>query len=222
MKNKELYRKATQTALDNAFDLFEECGILYDKGKYPRSFVLCLLTLEEVTKSFIYRCVSVGLIDGEKVSEVIRDHREKLINAGHLMLESILNMDHLEKIKDAIKHDSGIKDHREHIFLDVLTKSGLEAADVTIETLSEAQERKNDSIYVDVRDGEIIIPKDVITKEKCHMTISNTGKLLSQIPYLVQANDKEFVKISNTTLWSTVEGIKKEIQIRVKKKKKKK
>ena len=219
MKNKELYRVATQTALDNAFDIFEEAALLYDKEKYPRAFALCMLSLEELTKSFIYRCVSVGLIEEKGINIILRDHTEKIINSGHLMTFTILFVKHSDELNKAIEHDRKHEDHKDHIYTQVLGMRGLESANEVIETLKDAQEIKLDTIYVDVRRGKIINPKEVITKSKIHKAFSNAGLVLGLMKPLLESNDDQFTTDTTNFLSPTVEGIKMDIKNRLAKKK---
>jgi len=218
VKNKELYRKATQTALDNAFDIFEDAALLYDKEKYPRAFALCMLSLEELTKSFIYRCISVGLIEEEGINTILRDHTEKIINSGHLMTFTILFVKHSDELNKALEHDRKHDDHKDHIYNQVLGMRGFESANEVIETLKDAQKIKLDTIYVDVRGGKIIAPQDTIDKPKTHRAFSNAGMVLGLMKPLLESNDDQFTTDTKQFLSTTVEGIKMDIESKLNKK----
>ena len=64
-KNKKgaLYKQASKVALDNSQKIFEEAKILYDKEHYARGLALGITSLEESSKAFLFRFVSLVLLN---------------------------------------------------------------------------------------------------------------------------------------------------------------
>lgn len=212
MTDKKLYHEAAQTALNNTMEIFEESSLLHDHRKYPRAFALCMLSLEELTKSFVYRCISTGLLDEKGIRKILVNHPEKITHSGHLMAFAIMFVNHSDELTKAIDHDKKIKDHDKHIYPSILSIKGLESAEQVIETLQNAHPKKLDAIYVDVRENNIINPKKIIDKKICDKVFSNAGIVLGFMNFFIsKSTDEQFVKYTNYFLKDILKDIKMEV-----------
>lgn len=67
-----------KASLDNAGNLLDEAAILFEKGKWARSYFLAFTGLEEVAKSQIAADVFTALIEESEFWDVFRDHKKKI------------------------------------------------------------------------------------------------------------------------------------------------
>lgn len=204
---KELFKKASHIALDNAVELFEDAAILFELKRYPRAFSLGILTCEEMAKTFIYQCVALEILQEDEINKLVKVHEEKILKSGHLMTLAILFSDHMDEIVKAINHDNDKPDHKDHIFNDVMNKYGMHSAAIVVKNLINAQSLKLDSLYVHVRENKIINPKDVADEKKCEELFTIIGKTMSLLKYLKDKDDV-FVLYTEKFLKGTINEIK--------------
>ncbi|TLX66254.1 MAG: AbiV family abortive infection protein, partial [Thaumarchaeota archaeon] len=57
-KKEQLYKQASEIALDNSQKMYDEAMILYDREHYARGFALGIISLEESAKAFLFRLIS--------------------------------------------------------------------------------------------------------------------------------------------------------------------
>ena len=74
----KLFEDGAKAAYRNSLGLLEEANILYTNSKYARTYALCVLSAEEFVKSFLYKCISVGIITDPEFKKDIRNHEEKM------------------------------------------------------------------------------------------------------------------------------------------------
>lgn len=216
-KLRRLYREASEKAIDNSVDLYHEASRLHEDGHYPRAFTLCIFSLEEFTKAFMYRCISVGILEERGVQKVIGHHPIKIQTSAHLIRWAIYLLDYLDKIQKSIEKDKQHKDHGKHTYPEVNTKALFESAEEAIATLFGREMARNNSIYVDVVEGKIIEPKNFLEEERCTKAIVNTKKVLTAHTKMVLESDEFFTKTVNDFLYLLIRDIKLEIKKRMKK-----
>lgn len=79
MNNEKLdYLKVYQAAHGNAVDLLSEAKILFEKEKYPRAYFLAFTALEEISKSQQAADVFTGFSKEEDFLKLFRNHTEKI------------------------------------------------------------------------------------------------------------------------------------------------
>src|SRR5215204_5556978 len=100
-----VYEKAAKAAYGNCLQLLNDANLLFNNSRFARGYALSILCLEEFAKSFLYKCVSVGLITDNEFDKDIRKHDEKLYHALHIMLLSYALGYREQKLLDAIEHD---------------------------------------------------------------------------------------------------------------------
>jgi AbiV family abortive infection protein len=131
---------------NNAESLYKEAKLLLDNGFFARAFLLSHFTCEELGKipivvGAIGRLLKNETVDWKKVLKRFRDHQAKI--------------------------DSD--DFHHYVFgieLDLLRNSDLKWLEAASLASKDRVEQKNNSTYVDVRDGKVISPLEQITKEQ--------------------------------------------------------
>ena len=161
---KELYKEASKIALDNSQKMYNEAKILYDKEHYARGLALGITSLEESAKAFLFRLISLNLYDEQKTMKFVHDHEDKLQQSSQILSFSVKLM---ELIIDLVimAHKNGvIKGDINEIPKNY--KKNLAGWGVLAKHTAKTHDMKLDSFYVDVREGKIINPNDMINKEE--------------------------------------------------------
>jgi AbiV family abortive infection protein len=83
---KEIYEAAAKAAYTNCLELLQEANILYAHSKFPRAYALCILSTEELAKSYFYECLSVGVNPTNESSKGLGNHDRKIFRAVNLLL----------------------------------------------------------------------------------------------------------------------------------------
>lgn len=215
-ERRTLFKKATDVALQNAEDLFEESLLLFENKFYPRAFSLGILTCEEMAKAFLYRCVSLEILQEDEISKLVKEHEEKIRQSGDLMALAWLFSEHLDEINKAIEHDKNYPDHKDHIFNDVLGKLIPDSARIVVKNILKAQNLKLDSLYVHVQENNIINPRDVIGRKKCDELFSLIGRTIGMLNFL-KKDDEIFAGMTQKFLKGMIDEIKETAKNRKKK-----
>jgi AbiV family abortive infection protein len=79
---KEIYEAAAEATYKNCLELLDETNILYLHSKFSRAYALCILSVEEFSKSYHYKCLSVGVNSNMRTN----NHEEKISRAIRLLL----------------------------------------------------------------------------------------------------------------------------------------
>jgi len=160
----ELYERAARAAYDNSKSLLYEGKLLARSWKFARAYALCVLSSEEFCKAVLYKCVSAKLVGKHKVREIARIHSEKIERFIHIVVSPYIIAHHPEYL-EALHQDSKEPDHAKHVFPDVASKIALDTPRLIGRMMAifrHAEERKLDALYVEVRGGRLVIPKDAI------------------------------------------------------------
>ena len=116
------YEEGTQAAYKSSQSLLEEANIMFSSSKFARAYALGVLSAEELAKSFIYKCISVGLITDPDFRRDIRNHQEKIFHVIHILLfPSILRVRY-KKFLEAGEHDKYEVDHSKHLGLEAFKR----------------------------------------------------------------------------------------------------
>lgn len=162
---KELYERAARAAYENSKSLLYEARLLAESSKFSRAYALCVLSTEEFCKAFLYKSVSAGLIGNRKVSKIVLIHSEKIERFIHIIVAPFVISQHWQEFYGAIQHDKNEPDHANHIFpkaVDEIGKDVPHLVEILMAIFKHAHKRKLDSLYVEVRGKELIIPKEKV------------------------------------------------------------
>ena len=163
-KKEELYKKASKIALDNSQKMYDEAKILHNKEHYARGLALGITSLEESAKAFLFRLISLNLYDEHKTMKFVHDHEDKLQQSSQILSFSTKLIGF---IFDSIiwAHKTGlIKGNINEIPKNY--KQNLAGWEEVAKHIAKTHHLKLDSFYVDVREGKVINPNDIITKEE--------------------------------------------------------
>lgn len=191
MRKNQLFLKSSKTALNNSTRLYQESKLLLDNDHLARGFSLCVLTIEELAKAFLYRCVSVNLIDESKTRKFVKDHKKKITQSALILTFAVFITEHLVDLVNALKHDKTKPDHKDHTYPTELTKAGFSSIKKIIEALSGTHETRLDCLYVDIREDKIIDPNQLIDKKKAFDIFSTCEILLDVVKAFVEFDDKQ-------------------------------
>ena len=143
---------------NNAENLYKEAKLLYKNKMYARAYLLSHLACEELGKIPIVVGVIGQLIKGEeidwkKVYRRFRSHKEKVISENHHHYVFGIELDLL--------NDSDVK------WLEEQNQKSLSKVGM-----------KNSSTYVDVENGNVLLPHEKISKEDAKVMIEMSLKCL--------------------------------------------
>ena len=179
---KKVYEDAAFAAYKNSLDLKTEAKLLFDNSYYSRAYALAVLSFEEFSKAFLYKCISAGLIEDRDFNRDIRNHEEKLFHVVHLLLMHYISFAKNEKLFKAIEHDKNEKDHSKHIAVEALKKSFTadpeeekELMDKYLRIFNDIHNVKLKALYVDIQKDKVILPNEVIDKERSYEIIDLLG-----------------------------------------------
>jgi len=189
----QTYILASKTAFDNAVKLLEESKILQSANHNARSYALSILSMEEISKTLLYRCVSVGLFEEQKIRKFIFDHQNKIQHSRRVMIIWSMIADHSKEIIQALEHDE-TKEHKDHIAADVYITAAKKAIKSLKNPFSNAHFTKLEAIYVDVKEGKVLDPNVRIEESKAIESISIIEKILPFLKATIDLNNDDFVK----------------------------
>jgi AbiV family abortive infection protein len=196
-----VYEKAAKAAYENCLQLLDEANLLYNNSRFPRAYVLSILCLEEFAKSFLYKCVSVGLITDKDFDVDIKKHEEKLYHAVHIMLFPYAMGYRQQKFNEAIENDKHEKDHSKHVSLEAFerlynifkyTDDIPEMTESVNEIFKDAHLLKLKGLYVDIQRNNIIIPQDIIDSNKCKRVLEFLNRCANGFDTILGSNDDHF------------------------------
>ncbi len=163
---------------------------MIDVNHFARGFALCVLSLEESSKAFLFRYISLNLHDEDKTRRLIRDHEKKLYQSEAILSFSFkMAQFFFEFIEIILK---GSKDKQQlNNFTNRFDKDAFELLKDGIEnTLKQLHRKKLDSLYVDIRDGKIIDPNQLLTNKQVKQVL-DLAKVHSEIiTNVVMAKDE--------------------------------
>ncbi|WP_165775225.1 AbiV family abortive infection protein [Nitrosotalea sinensis] len=158
-----MYFKASKLALDNSRLICDEAQFLIDKNHYARGFALSIISLEESAKSFLLRLISLDLVYEDKTMKFVRNHESKLQQSSQILslspklIQAFVGLAQMAQDAGYIKTEIEIpKNYHEKI---------KQLEEIT-QMVAKYHNKKNDSLYVDVREGRIINPNEITKKEQ--------------------------------------------------------
>ena len=145
-----------EKSLSNAKELIEEGDFLFKENRYSRAYCLYQLATEEIGKSRLLFALIMNRqlgedIDYKQINKEFTHHQTKSKSALTFEMMAFLVMFSSEKDKSA--------EERKNNFLDAMERVQTEN-DVNV-----LNNNKNYSLYIGIKDGKFVEPKDVITKE---------------------------------------------------------
>ena len=194
---KELYDEAALSAYENSLDLLQEAEILHSSFKYARTYALCVLAAEEFSKSFLYKCQSVGLISDKGFMEDLRKHDEKIFHGVHLLISVYHMANYGREIREAISHDKSEMDHSKHLTRMALRDSFVKLMknENIIKIFKAASTWKTYSFYVDIQDSRVLIPSERISAEMAKEILDILKSYLPGFEIILGSDDDRFKEI---------------------------
>ncbi len=174
-----VYERAAWASYENCLDLLDDANILVERSKFPRAYALTILAAEEFCKSYLYKCLSAGLTGKGKIKKIVPYHDEKIFRFIHLMVNPTTMAIHHSEIEEAMTHDKDEPDHSKHLYLEVMKRVHLESLGIVrwlTSTFKHAEILKLRALYVDLRRGNVLVPKDAVqvaTVKKVHKFVAN-------------------------------------------------
>ncbi len=208
----KIYEEGTHAAYKNSLSLLEEANIMFNNSKFARAYALGVLSAEEFAKSFIYKCISVGLIKHDFRRDIIK-HQEKIFHIIHILLMPRLLHVRYKKFLDACDHDKHEKDHSKHLGFEAFKRiykfwEYTEDQDETLRQLrifEHADNLKLKALYVDIVGNNVILPDDVIGMEKGKEIIDFLNTHAHGFEIILNESDehfKEVVKLLDPQIYS--------------------
>lgn len=194
---KEIYEVAAKAAYTNCLELLDEANILYSHSKFPRAYALCILSTEELAKSYFYKCLSTGMNPNNESSRGLTNHDKKIFRAFNLLLNVYIFSQCGTDIFNAIQHDKQQSDHQNPLAPSVIKESvirGMKSEPVTRIFLG-AQDRKLKALYVDVLDGHLSVPSEVIGVKQCKEILDFMNESFHGFDIMWKCDDETFRKI---------------------------
>lgn len=194
---KELYEEAALSAYDNSLDLLQEAEILHNNSKYARTYALCVLAAEEFSKSFLYKCQSVGLISDKDFMKDLRKHHEKIFHSIHLLISAYHIANYGREIDDAISRDKSETDHSKHLYPLALMDSIVKTMkkENIIKIFKAASTRKIYSFYVDIQDSKVLVPSKCISAKMAREILEILKSYLPGFEVILGSDDEGFKEI---------------------------
>lgn len=194
-KKQDLYLKASKLALDNSRLIYDEAKLLVDENHYARGFALCVISLEESAKSFLLRLVSLDLVYEYKTLKFVRIHENKLQQSSQILslssklIEAIIGL--VEMAQKAGYRETELSLPKDY-------KEKLEQIRKLAEMIAKYHNKKNDSLYVDVREGKIINPNDIVKKELVLAMLEMANMQIGMVEIGLKLDNSQFL-----TIWKT-------------------
>lgn len=201
----EITKDVVKETIVNAKELLEEAEILFEKGKYPRTYVLAVLSAEEFSKAFLYRAVLAGIINYERISKDLLNHDKKLYHEIHVISGMYAYLVMRDRLLESLEHDKG-KPHSEHEFLNEMShglyhvlldeKHPLHKEFTRIlDSLKGAHQKKKKALYVEINDHIISRPKDAVTQEEAKYLIELLNNQSPHFSTIIDFDDERFAKM---------------------------
>jgi AbiV family abortive infection protein len=155
------FREAFEHCKWNIEQYIKDIKLLMEKGSYGHAYALSVICQEELEKLWTYYFVSIGAITKEsyenKFQTPLSDHIYKL--KGQLLSRKNRQIAEevflkLKKERDLLSDDEILK------LLEKIPRLLLKYYDANF-LAENIQFRKEKALYVDVRDGKVIGPKDI-------------------------------------------------------------
>jgi len=194
-KKRELFFKASKLALDNSRSIFDEAQLLIDMHHYARGFALSIMSLEESAKSFLLRLISLDFVYEDKTMKFVRNHEKKLQQSSQILsltprlVELIIEIAKMAKESGTLESEIEIpKDYKEK----------LRELDESTQRVAKYHSKKIDSLYVDVREGRIINPSEIIKKESATSMSELAGMQIGLVEIALRLDDSKCKEIWKT------------------------
>ena len=97
-----IYKEAAVKSYENALDLQKDAKLLYNKKRFARAYSLSVLSIEELSKAYLYKGISERRIDEKQVKKfkkAILNHSLKLGMFSLLLGYSQLSSDTVTYLK---------------------------------------------------------------------------------------------------------------------------
>ncbi|MDK1289769.1 AbiV family abortive infection protein [Pseudoalteromonas umbrosa] len=138
------------SAIQNAQSFCEEAQILHDHKKYARAYVLSHFAREECGKAMMLARAAIEIdlgvkVNWKKLKKRLRCHKQKIINDNFLSRLVL----HGVEASATKKNDSDLLQY-EHVF----------------STVKARNDKKNESLYVNYKDGQFVSPSDSISERQ--------------------------------------------------------
>jgi AbiV family abortive infection protein len=151
------FYKIYSAAHNNAVDLLSDARILYENKKYARAYFLAYTALEEIAKSQLAADVYTGWTKEERFWKEYKDHASKIENITWAHLDA-----------NSYPHN--------YIWL------GPDVDDVEeISPKEPLWEKRQNSLYIGIENGDIIEPEKSITQEDAKEIIHIVDTALNEI-----------------------------------------
>jgi len=105
--------------------------------------------MEEISKTLLYRCVSVQLMKEQKIRKFTLDHQNKIKHSQQVLIILGIFVDNNDEIINAYQHDK-TTEHKDHIVPDNLSKRLEKSVSTITDYFTNAHFTKLEAIYVDV------------------------------------------------------------------------
>lgn len=172
--SKEKINKLINAIFENARELLNEANILFSNKKYARTYTLSQICLEELAKAKLFTDAFISTNDEyfyerlEVALGMMYNHQMKLVEAALIELEMEIS-----------KTRSGEEMKALNLFLTESDKA------------KEYDRNKNNSLYVDIRNDNILTPFQKISVEMA-------SKRLKKAETLYEWSELSFKKIDKT------------------------
>lgn len=195
-KKRDLYFKASKLALDNSKLIHDEAEFLIGKNRHARGFALSIISLEESAKSFLLRLISLDLVHEDKTMKFVRIHENKLQQSSQILsLSPKLIQVFVGLAKMA--QDSGYIKTEFQLPTDYEEK--IKQLEEITQMVAKYHNKKNDSLYVDVREGKIINPNEMIKKEQASSILEMAYMQVGIVEIALKLDDSKCLEIWKTS-----------------------
>lgn len=191
-KKRDLYFKASKLALDNSRLIHDEAQFLIDENHYARGFALSIISLEESAKSFLLRLISLDLVYEDKTMKFVRNHENKLQQSSQILslspklIQAFVGLAQMARDAGYIKTEVEIpKDYDDKI---------KQLEEIT-QMVAKYHNKKNDSLYVDVREGKIIDPNEITKKEQASTILEMANMQIGIVEIAHKLDDSKCLEI---------------------------
>lgn len=192
-----IYEVAAKAAYTNSLELLDEAKILFQHSKFPRAYSLCILSMEEFSKSFLYKCFESGIISREDLRRGCRNHGEKISHSVHLLLTGYIFWMNRHHLTCSINEDKGEPDHRNHIFPSVLLEAIVQEmlSETVLGIFGGSEDLKLKALYVDVVDEQLSLPNEVISMEQSKRVLDFMDEGVQGFDIILDSESETFRKM---------------------------
>lgn len=194
-KKRDLYFEASKLALINSRSICDEARFLINEEHYARGFALSIMSLEESAKSFLLRLISLDLVYEDKTMKFVRIHENKLQQSSQILsLSPKLIQVFVGLAKMA--QEAGYVEAEIELPKDYAEK--LRQLEEVTRLVAGFHNKKNDSLYVDVRGGKIINPNETISKNQTLSIIEMADMQIDIVEIAHKLDDSKCLEIWKT------------------------